>query len=164
MSEGRSGRGIPRGIEVLVKKASVDAEFRQLLLEKRAEAAREIGLELEAAEVAMLASIPARQLEAIIDRTGVSPRLRKAFMGGMAAVMLAALGVSTAGCDRPGPTTGERPDRPEGRGVVARPSPPRPATQGIRPEPVEASPRTRADAPDDERGSETGPGTEVTDQ
>ena len=31
--------GIPLGVEVLVKKASVDPEFRQLLLEKRGEAA-----------------------------------------------------------------------------------------------------------------------------
>ena len=35
---------IPRAIEVLIKKASVDPEFRQLLLEKREQAAGEIDL------------------------------------------------------------------------------------------------------------------------
>ena len=40
---------IPRGIEVLVKKAAVDPQFRRLLLEKRGEAAKEIGLALDPA-------------------------------------------------------------------------------------------------------------------
>ena len=73
---------IPRGIEVLVKKASVDAEFRALLLERRAEAAAEIGLELDAAEAAILGGIPREQLEAIIARTRVRPgHQRRALMG-----------------------------------------------------------------------------------
>jgi hypothetical protein len=83
---------IPRGIEVLVKKAAVDAEFKRLLLEKRAEAAKEIGLTLEPAEAQMLAAAPREQLEAIIARTTVAPSLRPVFLGGAAAVMLAALG------------------------------------------------------------------------
>ena len=36
--------GVPRGIEVLLKKASVDPAFRELLLSRRAEAANAIGL------------------------------------------------------------------------------------------------------------------------
>ncbi len=39
MEAGRSGRGtrtIPRGVEVLLKKAAVDANFRNLLFEHRA--------------------------------------------------------------------------------------------------------------------------------
>ncbi len=43
------GKGIgeiPRGIEVLVKKASVDRVFRAKLLTERASAAGDIGLEL----------------------------------------------------------------------------------------------------------------------
>ena len=88
---------IPRGIEVMVKKASVDAEFRALLLAKRGDAAREIGLELEPAEVAMLDGVPAGHLEAIIAYTTVSPMSRAAFLGRAAAVMLAALGAG-AGC------------------------------------------------------------------
>ena len=38
---------IPRGIEVLVKKASVDPRFCDTLLRRRADAAKEIGLELD---------------------------------------------------------------------------------------------------------------------
>ncbi|MBM4037379.1 MAG: hypothetical protein FJ290_02595 [Planctomycetes bacterium] len=88
---------IPRGIEVLVKKASVDPAFRALLLERRAGAAGEIGLALAPAEAAMLGAIPAAQLEAIIARTTVDPMSRAAFLGKAAALMLAALG-SGAGC------------------------------------------------------------------
>ena len=84
---------IPRGIEVLVKKAAVDPEFKCLLLEKRGEAAKAIGLALEPAESLMLAAAPAAQIEAIIAQTNVSPSLRPAFLGRAAAVMLAALGV-----------------------------------------------------------------------
>ena len=69
---------IPRGIEVLVKKASVDSEFRELLLGRRGDAAGEIGLELTAAEKAMLANIPAEQFKAIISQTKVKPENRRA--------------------------------------------------------------------------------------
>ncbi len=131
-SPGRGG--IPRGIEVLVKKASVDDAFRALLLEKRAEAAAEIGLELDPAEAAMLNGIPAEQLEAIIARTRVRPAQRKVFLGRTATVMLAALGVMVAsGCDEPGDyTAGERPDRPEDHRSASEVAP-RPTSQGIRP-------------------------------
>jgi len=102
---------IPRGIEVLIKKASVDPEFRKLLLERRAGAAEEIGLALDPAEAAMLASVPAAQLEAIIAQTRVSPMTRAAFLGKAAALMLAALGAQ-AGADGPPPPGGIAPDRP----------------------------------------------------
>ena len=95
---------IPRGIEVLIKKAAIDAEFRHLLLEKRAEAAREIGLALDPAEALMLKAAPADQLEAIIARTTVAPSVRAAFLGRAAAVMLVALGAGTTGCSSDGPT------------------------------------------------------------
>ena len=70
---------IPRGIEVLVKKAAVDAEFKALLLARRAAAADEIGLTLAPAEAMMLAVAPAEQLEAIIARTSVPSEHRRAF-------------------------------------------------------------------------------------
>jgi hypothetical protein len=89
---------IPRGIEVLVKKASVDRAFRQVLLERRAEAAREIGLELTAAERAMLDAIPQAQLEATIEHIKVPDPQRRAFLGQIAAAMLAAL---ASGCQPP---------------------------------------------------------------
>ena len=66
---GRSNVEIPRGIEVLVKKASVDAAFRELLLEKRSGAAEAIGLTLEPAEAAMVDAVPREQLEAILNAT-----------------------------------------------------------------------------------------------
>jgi len=108
---------IPRGIEVLLKKAAVDPEFRKALLERRAAAATDIGLELVPAEAAMLAAVPAAQLEAIIERTSVAPQLRAAFLGRAAAVMLAALGAGTLGCSSddqtpPPHTKGTLPDRP----------------------------------------------------
>lgn len=142
---------VPRGIEVLVKKAAVDAEFRTLLLEKRAEAAAEIGLALDPAEVMMLGAVPAAQLEAVIARTDVPDEHRRTFLGKAAAAMLAALGVvSIAGCgpkgispDRPPAPKGIAPDRPPIGGIAPdrpppketkdEPKPPPPPT-GIRPD------------------------------
>lgn len=85
---------IPCGIEVLVKKASVDAAFRAVLMAKRSVAAGEIGLILEPAEAMMLDIIPAEQLDAIIARTKVEPAKKPAFLGKAAAVMLVALGAA----------------------------------------------------------------------
>ena len=88
---------IPRGVEVLLKKASVDPEFRKLLLEKRAEAARAIDLELTDAEREMLAAIPAEQLEQIIRNTKVKPEHRAVFLGVVGKLMVAAvIGVGIA--------------------------------------------------------------------
>ncbi|UCH79043.1 MAG: carboxypeptidase regulatory-like domain-containing protein [Candidatus Coatesbacteria bacterium] len=84
-------RDVPRGVEVLVKKAAVDPSFKKLLLQRRAEAAEAIALTLSAAEEAMLAAVPEAQLRAIIASTKVSPSLRPAFLGYAAAAMLAAL-------------------------------------------------------------------------
>lgn len=81
---------IPVGIEVLVKKASVDPEFRQILLEKREAVAREIGLELTESEQKMLLSISNEQLEKIIDNTKVKPEHRNIFRGKAVKLMLAA--------------------------------------------------------------------------
>ncbi|MHC4193231.1 MAG: hypothetical protein ACYS8I_01020 [Planctomycetota bacterium] len=85
---------IPRGIEVLVKKASVDPQFKKILLEKCADAAGQIGIELTDAEAAMLARIPREQLEAIISGTKVKPENRHVFLSNAGKLMLAALGVA----------------------------------------------------------------------
>jgi hypothetical protein len=104
---------IPRGIEVLVKKAAVDPTFKKLLLEKRAEAAAAIGLKLTAAEEAMLQNIPEAQLAGTVASTKVHPRLRPVFTGYAAGVMLAVLGAATAACDGPlDSSMGSRPDFP----------------------------------------------------
>jgi len=76
---------------VLLKKASVDAEFRRVLLEQRGDAAHRLDLELTDAERAMLAAIPAEQLERIIDNTKVEPEHRSVFLGGVGRLMLAAV-------------------------------------------------------------------------
>ena len=140
---------IPRGIEVLLKKASVDPEFRALLLEKRAEAAESIGLELTAAEALMVDSVPAAQLEATIAGTRVAPETRRIFLGKVAAAMLAAIAASPLGCDSWWESTkGTRPGVPPDEDVVetgdpdgrqsegpttTMPKPPPPAPTGIRP-------------------------------
>jgi hypothetical protein len=94
-------RDIPRGVEVLVKKAAVDPAFKKLLLERRAEAAESIALTLSPAEEAMLAAVPEAQLRAIVASTKVSPSLRPAFLGYAAAATLAALAARAPahGCD-----------------------------------------------------------------
>jgi hypothetical protein len=93
-----SHRSIPRGIEVLVKKASVDAAFCELLLDKRALAASEIGLELSPAEIATLNSVPRSQIEQIIRNTKVPDEHRRVFLGKIAAAMLALLGFGLSSC------------------------------------------------------------------
>ncbi len=87
----------PRGIEILVKKASVDGAFRRYLLAERSGAAERIGLALDPAETEMLDAIPEAQLLAIIGSTRINPLLRPAFMGYAAAAMLAVAG-GMVGC------------------------------------------------------------------
>ena len=91
--EGVIPRHIPRGLEVLIKKAAVDPAFKNILFEKRAEAAEAIGLKLTAAEEAMLAAAPLPQLEGIVAHTRVAPKFRPAFLGYAAGAMLAVVGV-----------------------------------------------------------------------
>jgi len=141
---------IPHGLEVLVKKAAIDPEFKKRLIEKRAQVAGEIGLTLEPAEAAMLSVIPSEQLESIISRTKVRPEHRSAFMGKVAAVMLGALGILSCECDsnsnpvsmgiQPGkapnkPPAVTAPDRPNQTGSRQYPTPPSdPVSMGIQPD------------------------------
>jgi hypothetical protein len=112
LARNRSLQGIPRGIEVLIKKASVDPEFRTILLETRAEAAAEIDLELSATEATMLNAIPASQIEKIIENAKVPDEHRRVFLGKVAAAMLAVLaGLGLSTCIVTGHTyQGIRPD------------------------------------------------------
>jgi hypothetical protein len=155
---GKAVGPIPRGIEVLVKKAAVDPAFKQVLLEKRAKAADEISLKLEPAEVAMLTAVPAAQLETIIASSNVTDLTRSAFLGRAAAVMLAALGVSTQGCssEKGPPTTGIAPDRIPTKGIdpekpkadPGKDIPPAAAqSPGSRPDPVEPKPPSQEATP-----------------
>jgi hypothetical protein len=82
---------MPRGIEVLVKKASVDRAFRELLLEERGAASAAIGLELSTTEIAVLNSLPRVQIEQVVDHTPVPDEHRRVLLGKIAAAMLAVL-------------------------------------------------------------------------
>jgi len=100
---------IPRGIEVLLKKAAVDEKFRELLLDDPSQAATSIKLELEPAEQAMLQTFPKEHLSAIVEQTDVPEMYRRTFLGKSAAAMILLLGgiVPTIGCPK-----GIRPDFP----------------------------------------------------
>lgn len=143
---GKTVGPIPRGIEVLIKKAAVDPAFKMLLLAKRDGAAKAIDLTLEAAEAMMLKAAPRAQLEAIIAQTSVHPSVLPAFLGRAAAVMLVALGAGTLGCDKVEVTDGIAPDRPPAKRV--EPSRRTPVPEGVRPDrpqAVERSPGIRPD-------------------
>jgi hypothetical protein len=158
---GRSNGTVPRGIEVLVKKASVDAEFREVLFEQRGRAASAIALELDPAEASMLEAIPREQLAQIVEQTVVPLEQRRVFLGRVAAAMLAALGVAVVGCSKETeqPTTGVRPDQPRpGQGQtsqVTQPEPMRLTTNGIQPDRPPLT--TRGVQPDRPPGASTNP-------
>jgi hypothetical protein len=78
----------PLVIEVLIRKASVDPDFRKLVLEKRADAAKEIGLELSPDVAATINSVPAELLDKIIAATKVTDEDRREFLGRMGLRML----------------------------------------------------------------------------
>ena len=107
VGSGSQTPNISRGVEVLIKKAAVDPAFRSLLLEKRAEAAQDIDLALSPAETALLNTVPVPHLEHIIAHTTVPTEHRRAFLGKVAGLMLAALGVQLEACVC---TTGIRPE------------------------------------------------------
>ena len=136
---------LPRGIEVLIKKASVDAEFRELLLADPIKAAVSIELELQPVEQAMLQALPREQLTAVIDRIEIPQIQRRTFLGKSAIAMLlmltggVAIGTCSLGCrpeikgirsDEVSAPAGVRPDEPEEETVDVdepepRPEPPR---------------------------------------
>jgi hypothetical protein len=118
-----SGPFARRGVDVLLKKAAVDPAFKKLLLERRSAAAEAIGLELDAAEAALVDSAPEGQLDAVIARTTVSPKIRPAFLGYAAAAMLAALAATTACSGLVDSTFGNRPDPPPPPTGTAEPAP-----------------------------------------
>ena len=90
---------IPRGMEILLKKASVDPAFKSRLMEQRSDVAAEIRLELTPAEKMMVDSIPATHLESIIANTKVNSKLVPALLTGTAAVILVAMGIhAVSGC------------------------------------------------------------------
>ena len=90
----------PRGIEILLKKASVDREFAKVLLQSPEEAARLISLDLQDSERRILLNTPRSTLETMIRNTTVKRHQLSAFKSLSASLMLAAvLAVGSAGCD-----------------------------------------------------------------
>lgn len=81
----------PRGVEVMLLKASVDTEFRALLHEDVEEAALSIGLALRDDDRTLLESITVEELDVWIDRVRVPDALRGVFEGASAEAMLEAL-------------------------------------------------------------------------
>jgi hypothetical protein len=136
---------IPRGLEILIKKAAVDPDFKALLLEKRSAAAAELELALEPAEAAMLDSVPIQQLEAIIANTKVPEATRRALLGKVTVgTLAAALGVVGAAASlttlghrvRVESSAGNRPvipaERPEQQEPTSKPD--LPPSRGIQPD------------------------------
>jgi hypothetical protein len=125
---GDAGAGVPRGIEVLLKKAAVDPAFKDLLLADPEEAAGSIGLSLSAVERSVLASVPRDQLEGMAERMEVPAEHRGVFLGRVAATMLTIVAGTTMACAPPAIAPG---------GAVVEDEPPReemPEEPGERPE------------------------------
>lgn len=131
---------LPRGIEILLKKASVDAEFKNRLLDDPESAARSIELNLDPIEQAMLRHIPREQLVAVIGQTVVPEPQRRVFLGQAASLMIAVLGgITLAGCGEQ-LTKGSRPaEAEEEPAEIHR----HPVSAGINPDyPASAAPET----------------------
>ena len=143
LGSGRGNVAVPRGIEVLVKKAAVDPEFRELLFEQRGSAAAAIELELDPAEHAMLNAIPQEQLAQIVGQTTVPVEQRRVFLGRIAVAMLAVIGGGLAGC------ASDTPYHTMSAGIQPVPQRPQPdmsgPSMGIRPDlPTANSPSTNS--------------------
>jgi hypothetical protein len=93
---------VPRGIEVLLRKAAVDAEFRDRLVTDPKGAATSIGLALSPGEKAILGSVPADALTGMIDRVEVPDEHQSVFRGRIAAAMLALVAGTAFACAPPG--------------------------------------------------------------
>ena len=93
---------VPRGIEVLLRKASVDEAFRGRLLTDFEAAARSIDLELAPGERAVLGSVTPAALSAMIARVEIPAEHRGVFKGRAAAAMLAIVAGTAFACSPPG--------------------------------------------------------------
>lgn len=82
---------IPHALEILVKRAAIDADFKKDLLTKRDKIADELKIPLDSSERAMLDCIPAEHLEKMIQATEVPPAQRKILAKGTTAAMIALL-------------------------------------------------------------------------
>ena len=81
----------PRGIEILLKKASVDPEFQKSLLKDPSAAARSIELDLNPMEINILTNTPGSVLQKMIASTRVAKQHVKTFRTGTIAAIFAVL-------------------------------------------------------------------------
>jgi hypothetical protein len=81
----------PRGIEILVKKASVDSVFKQLLLRDPLNAARSIMLDLKPVEINILTNTSISVLQSMISNIRVPKQHIKTFRTGTIAAIFAIL-------------------------------------------------------------------------
>lgn len=89
MAQKSSRKDIPRGLELLIKRASIDSDFRKDLLQKRVELLEELNINLDETEKGMLACVPEEHLARMIDATEVPAAQRKAISSGSVAAMIA---------------------------------------------------------------------------
>jgi len=108
---------VPIGLERLLRLAAVDPAFGAELIARRVEVAAAAGVDLTRSEAAILAAIPAAQLEAMIDRVPPPAPPRRDFLQQAAASAVIALGgAALASCEACMPATqGIRPDVPPAR-------------------------------------------------
>jgi hypothetical protein len=91
---------VPIGLERLLRLAATDAAFAAELVKRRAAVAGVAGVELTRNEAAILAAIPAAQLEAMIARVPPPAPPRRDFLQMAAASAVVALGgAALASCD-----------------------------------------------------------------
>jgi hypothetical protein len=113
-ADNRPAGNSPRGIEILLKKASVDEDFAKVLLESPEEAARLISLDLQDSERRILLNTPRSSLRTMIRHTTVKRQQLSAFKTMSAALMLVAVVAvsSLAGASdcAPTPSKGMRAD------------------------------------------------------
>ena len=114
---------VPRGIEKLLVLASQSKRLRLELVESRDQLAESAQVELTDSEKAILRSIPAAQIEAMVDNMPPQPPARREFLRRAAASTVALLGgpalaqLALTGCEDRNcyPVRGMTTDNPETR-------------------------------------------------
>ena len=84
----QSPDGFPRGIEILLKKAKVDPEFQDFLLQDPVAAARGIELDISDNEKKILANTPSETIERMVENTFVPKQHVSTFLNAKTAAML----------------------------------------------------------------------------
>lgn len=116
---------VPTGIQRLLRLASVDPSFRRELVERRDKVAQAAEVMLTPSEAAVLAAIPAAQLEQMAEQMPPPAPPRREFLRQTAATAVvllggAALGEAVTGCrNKAKEPNSDTPDRPETREVEA---------------------------------------------